>query len=116
MPVRITDIRVNAGTAVTVFFHFEKPTRTTYPNVQSVVAVPLAVQVIWQWTGQPTPTTYTYTPTGGEITKLAGSTAFVCTISSRTAPSDTLTGRVTGAGGGVTATAPFEIVLDPIGP
>lgn len=107
MGVEITSIRVNAGTSVTVFMAFTKPTRATYPKVVNVAATPTTVTVEWRWTGGST-TTWTY-GTGTHITKLSTG-VYVFTIATSSPSSPMITGLVTGAGV-VTATAEFSVTV-----
>ena len=109
MPVVISTT-VRKGTAVTVAFQFQKPTWATFPTVKLVAATPSTVTVTWRWASSATATTWTY-GVGGQIAKITGKTgAYVCTIPTKTAPSDEITGTVKGVGT-VTAVATWSVLV-----
>ena len=113
----VTTITVQRRTSVTIFSYFAVPDRTAYAttpplNPSLTRTDPTVVKVVWSLEGG-TETTWTYTPAGGPITKLAVG-VYVATIPTKTARnvSSTIAGTVYGTGA-CTCAATFAISVAP---
>lgn len=104
-------ITVTRGTSTVVRFTFTVPSWSgSTPNPTYTLTDPVTVQLIWR-VGGGTDTTWTYTSSGGHITKLSTG-VYTATIPSKTVTATTISGKVVGTGN-CTAVGQFSIVVDP---
>ncbi len=106
----MTQVQVNAGTAVLTVCAFTVPTLTAYPAITDAPTDPAIVKLTWHFLGD-APTTWTYGTPTTHIAKLSTG-VYYATISTKTAPTTRILGRWIGTAV-CTVVVPFSITVTP---